>query len=357
MRISRVAGNPLLTPQAVPPSSPELQVLCAFNPAATRFRDETLLLLRVAETVREVAPDEVAVPVMDCTGETPRVHVERIPRDTPGLDISDSRAIVLADRHLLTSLSHLRLARSTDGTHFTVDPHPTLFPCLPYEEYGIEDPRIACIDGTYYITYTAVSRWGIAVGLASTTDFLTFTRHGLIFGPENKDVALFPERINGRYYILHRPSTSGVGTLRIWVSESPDLFHWGGHRQLLAKRPGMWDGLRIGAGDTPIKTDAGWLTIYHGVNREHGYCLGALLLNLDDPRQVVARSDTPILTPQAPYERIGFYGNVVFTCGSVADEAGMLHIYYGAADAYTCCATVPIADILDSLHAPTVQPA
>lgn len=350
MFIARAACNPLITPADVTPSSPDLRVVCAFNPAAIRHNGETLLLLRVAETARTVSPDEVAVPVVDCQGDTPCIRVERFSRNTPGLDLSDSRAIVLEDRFLLTSLSHLRLARSTDGVHFTIDDQPSLFPTEEYEEYGIEDPRITEIDGIYYVTYTAVSRWGIAVGLASTTDFVNYIRHGLIFGPDNKDVVLFPEKINGRYYAMHRPATGGVGSLKIWLSSSPDMHHWGGHRPVLSMRQHMWDGQRIGAGDVPIKTGRGWLEIYHGVSRDRGYALGAVLFDLDDPYRVIARSEEALLSPQAEYECVGFYGNVVFTCGSVLDDAGMYQVYYGAADAFTCRATFELQEILDSLQ-------
>ncbi|MHB9131924.1 MAG: glycoside hydrolase family 130 protein [Armatimonadota bacterium] len=350
MNITRTAINPLITPADVTPTTPDMMVLSAFNAAAARYGAETMLLMRVAETVRDVAPDEVAVPVLEYDSGEPRVRVERIPRNTPGLDLTDSRAFVLNDRFLLSSLSHLRLARSTDGIHFTIEEAPALFPQEPYEEYGMEDPRITEIDGTYYISYTAVSRWGIAVGLASTTDFKTYHRHGLMFGPENKNVAIFPERINGKYIAMHRPATpTSAGNQEIWLSSSPDLFHWGSHCPLISKRPGMWDSIRIGAGSVPHRINEGWLVIYHGVNREQGYCLGAMLLDHDDPRRVLARSAEPILYPKEAYECVGFYGNVVFTCGTVLDDDGTLRIYYGAADEHTCCASVHVDDILDLL--------
>lgn len=357
MQVMRAACNPLITPADIVPSSPDMKVVCAFNAAAARYESEIVLLIRVAETIREVAPDEVAVPVLDCTGVKPAVRIERIPRNTPGLNLSDSRAVYVHDRCLLTSLSHLRLARSTDGLHFTIDTAPALFPAESYEEYGIEDPRVTQIGSTYYVTYTAVSRYGIAVALATTTDFATYTRHGLIFGPENKNVVIFPEKINGCYYAIHRPATTGFGNQQVWLASSPDLFHWGSHWPLISKRAGHWDSVRIGAGSVPFKTDQGWLTIYHGVNKEQGYCLGALLLDHDDPSRVLARSDAPLLFPKEKYEKFGFYGNVIFTCGSVVDDQGQLHIYYGAADEYMCRATVEVEALLDSLApAETLHP-
>ncbi|HOS42195.1 MAG TPA: glycoside hydrolase family 130 protein [Armatimonadota bacterium] len=352
MDLQRAAANPLIRPQDVRPTRPDMDVIGVFNPAATRFGDETLLLLRVAEAVRDVPDRELAVPMVDCRGDEAVLRIERIRRDTPHLDLSDTRMIRLRDRLLLTSLSHLRLARSRDGVTFTIDETPALYPRDRAEEYGLEDPRITRIDETYFITYTAVSRWGIAVGLASTTDFVTYQRHGLIFGPENKDVVLFPARMGERFFALHRPAVIGLGELQIWLASSPDLYHWGRHTPLLSQRRGYWDALRIGAGDVPVRTDDGWLTLYHGVNAEHGYCLGAALLDVQHPSRLLARSAEPVMIPEAEYECRGFFDHVVFTCGSVLDDAGMLHIYYGAADACTCRASVPVADVLATLERP-----
>jgi predicted GH43/DUF377 family glycosyl hydrolase len=351
MNVTRADVNPLIVPADVPPSSHEMTVIGAFNPAAVRVGEETLLLLRVAEAVRDVAPDEVAVPMVNCQAmASTSLHVERIARNTPGVDLTDRRLVRFPDQMFLTSLSHLRLARSRDGIHFTVDATPALFPAMPYEEYGIEDPRITHIDGVYYITYTAVSRWGITVGLASTTDFRRFTRHGLIFGPENKDVVLFPARIDGRFYALHRPSFPGLGELQVWLASSPDIQNWGGHRPLLARRHGAWDALRIGAGDVPVLTSEGWLLIYHGVSREYGYSLGAALLDARNPARVLARSTTPLMIPRASYECTGFFDNAVFTCGSILDNQDRLRLYYGAADAVTCTAWIDLDDIFASLY-------
>lgn len=353
MTVQRAVTNPLIRPSDVRPSSPNMEVIGAFNAAAVCYGNETLLLLRVAEAVRDVPTDELAVPIVDCCGDFAALQVERIARNTPGLDVSDTRMIRLRDRVLLTSLSHLRLARSWDGIHFTIDEQPALYPLHRYEEYGMEDPRITRIGDTFFITYTAVSRWGIAVGLASTTDFISYQRHGLIFGPENKDAVLFPERIDDRYFVLHRPSVIGLGELQIWLASSPDLHHWGRHRPLMACRSEYWDSLRIGAGDVPMRTPHGWLMIYHGVSRAREYCLGAVLLDLKNPARIIARSAQPLLFPEADYEVSGFFDNTVFSCGSILDEdTGWLHIYYGAADTVTCRASIHLDDVLSNLHEP-----
>jgi predicted GH43/DUF377 family glycosyl hydrolase len=170
----------------------------------------------------------------------------------------------------------------------------------------------------------------------------------MIFPPHNKDCALFEEKIGGKYYALHRPSSPELGGNYIWLAESPDLIHWGRHRCLAHSREGYWDSARVGAGAAPIKTAEGWLEIYHGATKENRYCLGALLLDLDRPWRVIARSETPIMEPLAPYEQEGFFGHVIFTNGHLVDGDN-LTLYYGAADSVICAAQMSIASILASL--------
>jgi predicted GH43/DUF377 family glycosyl hydrolase len=165
----------------------------------------------------------------------------------------------------------------------------------------------------------------------------------------NKDCALFEEKIGGMHYALHRPSSPELGGNYIWLAESPDLIHWGNHRCIALTRPGMWDSARIGAGAAPIRTDRGWLEIYHGATREHRYCLGALLLDLDEPWKLIARSEKPIMEPLAPYENEGFFGKVVFTNGHLIDGDDLV-MYYGASDSVICAARFSIRGILDTLR-------
>ena len=221
-----------------------------------------------------------------------------------------------------------------------------LYPTDPSEEYGVEDARVTFVEGRYYINYTAVSRDSWATGLAVTDDFRRVERLGLIFHPENKDVAIFPERIRGKYVALHRPNNSGFGRASIWIAESPDLVHWGNHRCIVRPRDNPWESVKIGGGAPPIKTDEGWLIIYHGKG-ESGYSLFGLLLDLERPWEVVRRGTTPLLTPQEPYEREGFFGNVVFSNG-VVEKDGRLYIYYGASDETTCLAVADLEEILAS---------
>ena len=332
-----------------------MEVVGVFNPGVARHNGETVLLLRVAETPRNVPKHEVAAPIYDVNTRT--IVVKRWPRDTQGLDLSDPRMIGVNGQAFLTSISHLRVARSTDGVHFQVTPYPAMVPATEYEAYGMEDPRITEIDGTYWVNYTAVSSLGIATALASTRDFKIFERHGIIFPPDNRDVTIFPERVGGQFAALHRPMPSGSGLAKptMWVARSADMFVWGNHEFVAEARDGHWDDEKIGGGAVPFRVRiAGresWLAIYHGVTSSPAaYSLGALLLDSRDLTRVIGRSREPILRPEANYEREGFFGGVVFTCGALVD-GDQVRVYYGAADGVTAVADLSLRDILAGLSA------
>lgn len=353
MKVHRAPENPIITPAMVLPSRPDLDVVGVFNAGATRFEGETILLLRVSEAPHSM-PGVVAAPTYNA--ETRRIEIKRWMHDTGGLDATDPRVVVAEGRTWLTSMSHLRVARSRDGVHFAVEGKPAFTPGTQYEGFGVEDPRITLLDGTYWINYTAVSRYGISTALASTKDFRSFERHGVIFPPPNRDVTIFPEKIGGRYAALHRPMPEGLGDPAIWVATSPDLTSWGNHCLVATSRPGKWDDLKVGGGAVPFRVHAGrrdaWLAVYHGVTRSPPtYSLGALLLDIHDPGKVLGRSREPILAPEARYEREGFYGDVVFTCGLIV-EGDRVRIYYGAADAVMAVADLSLAEILDGLTEP-----
>jgi predicted GH43/DUF377 family glycosyl hydrolase len=220
------------------------------------------------------------------------------------------------------------------------------------EEYGCEDPRATWIDGAWEITYVSVSRLGITTSRATTTDFREFERKGVIFLPDHKDVVLFPERVNGRYVALTRPMPQSFGrVLGIWIAFSDDLDTWGNHQPLALPRWGMWDELRTGAGSVPIRVAEGWLELYHGVDRDQRYAMGALLLDPEDPTRILARSRRPILVPSEPFERAGVFSNVVFSCGHVPlDRDGeRIRLYYGAADTVLGAADFVVRDIVDDM--------
>lgn len=385
----RLAVNPLITPADVKPSLPVLEVVSAFNAAAARVGDEVVLLLRVAERPRtDIEPPAGAVtldldgpePVLrplpeglrmdelvgmcflDATADPAAVVVAYLPRDLPGLDLSDPRTIRYtrsgplaevsgAAVDYLSQMSHLRVARSRDGVHFTVDERPALAPLTHLEEYGVEDPRATLVDGTWQVTYVSVSRLGITTSRATTTDFRSFAREGMIFLPDHKDVVIFPGKVRGRYVALTRPMPGSFSRIcGIWIAFSGDLDTWGEHEPLALPRWQMWDEVRTGASAVPFLTKEGWLELYHGVDRNARYSMGALLLDAEDPRKVLARSRTPILSPDEPYERVGLFANTVFSCGHVMLDEDRLRLYYGAADSVTAAADLSVKGILGSLE-------
>lgn len=343
MNITRSEQNPVIRVEDVAPSRPDFKVLGAFNAGVAQLGDETILLLRVAEAPVTDSAGEVLVPRLNDAGTA--VLVERYDKADSRYDFSDSRFIAQYGRTImLTSLSHLRVARSKDGIRFDVEPQPALFPEHALEAWGIEDPRVTRIGDVYYITYSAASAHGVGVGLAETLDFRSFKRRGMMLAPENKDVVLFPEKINGKYYALHRPVPKAFGAPEMWIAESPDLDHWGNHRFLMGLSPQGWDSARMGGGAVPIRTDRGWVALYHGADAKHRYCMGAALLDLEDPGKVIARSRIPILEPEASYEVDGFFGKVVFSCGAMLLD-GTVRMYYGAADEVMAVADIPLETI------------
>ncbi|HEC34754.1 MAG TPA: glycosidase [Chloroflexi bacterium] len=343
--VNRFGSNPIITTTDVKPSMEGYRVLGAFNPGAVRFGDEVLLLLRVAEGC-EPREGIARVPVYRFEEGRSYPDILEFRLDDPAVELKDTRGVIYQGRSYLSTISHIRLARSKDGVHFTVGDRPFLYPADPSEEYGVEDARVTLIDSRYYINYTAVSRDSWATTLAVTEDFQTVERLGIIFHPENKDVAIFPERIRGRYYALHRPNNSGFGKASIWIADSPDLIHWGNHRCIVRPQGNPWESVKIGGGAPPIKTDEGWLIIYHGKG-EDGYALFCLLLDLEEPYRVVRRTATPLLAPTEPYEREGFFGNVIFSNG-VVEKDRKLYIYYGACDETVCLATTDVDALLAS---------
>ncbi|RYL86663.1 glycoside hydrolase family 130 protein [Sporolactobacillus sp. THM19-2] len=349
MKVRRYDENPLISPRDVPPFHKGFEVIGVFNAGVAIFRNETILLLRIAERPKNEDQDIVKAPFFN--PKTKKIEIVCLNKNDPHYDSSDPRVIKEAScgRFIyLTSISYCRVARSRDGHHFTVDDQPLLYPSNQLEMFGIEDPRITQINEKYFINFSAVSPWGVGDSLATTVDFMSAHRQGMIFAPENKDVVIFPEKINGKYFALHRPVPRSNGSPEIWIAESDNLLYWGNHKCLIGLRKGMWDDGRIGAGAVPIKTEKGWLEFYHGASQDDRYCMGAVLLDLNHPDQVVARSEQPVLQPEMPYEKDGFFGNVVFSCGAIVEE-DTVKMYYGISDTSIACAEFSLNEVLDSL--------
>ncbi len=303
------------------------------------------MLVRVAERPQQ---NEVVVsfPILTLTGET---QIMEIALNDADLIATDARVVRYKGVDYLTTLSHLRLLCTDDGINFyEPEGYQKLFGNGALQTFGIEDCRVTQLEGKYYLTFTAVSDSGVGVSMRTTTNWKAFEDHGMILPPHNKDCAIFEEKINGLYYALHRPSSVDIGGNYIWLAQSPDGLHWGNHRCIVKTRINNWDSARVGAGAAPIKTDKGWLEIYHGANAQHQYCLGAFLLDLNEPWKVLARTHDPIMVPTEEYELSGFFGHVVFTNGHVVN-GDTITIYYGAADEHVCGAHFSMREIFEAL--------
>jgi len=343
LKVYRAPENPIVSPEDVKPSRPDFEVICAFNAGVTKVGNDVLLLLRIAEIARSDNPKIAKVSLFDhIKGE---IVVKEFDVDDPNVDISDSRFVRVSGKQYLSSISHFRIARSSDGIKFDIEDTPAMQASNLYEIYGIEDPRITQMGDTYYINYSAISPvGGVSTCLASTKDWRNFHRHGVIFTPDNKDVAIFPEKINGKYYALNRPASALFGFLDMWISQSPDLICWGNHKHLMTAGEG-WDDGRVGCSAVPFLIDEGWVEIYHAAGKSGRYCLGAVLLDTNDPSKILARSTEPIMEPETDYEMHGVYGNVIFNCGVIYEE-GKVKIYYGGADTCMGYAHIELSDIM-----------
>lgn len=274
--------------------------------------------------------------------------------------LPDGATLLLCRVEERSGLSHLCAARSKDGvTGWETDARPTLLPDperFPEEIWGIEDPRITYVPELhrYAIAYTSYSRGGPGVSLALTEDFRSFERYGLVMPPEDKDAALLPRRVGGYWALIHRPVTSWQGA-HMWISYSPDLRHWGGHKLILrARQGGWWDANKIGLSPPPIETERGWLIIYHGVRQTVSgslYRLGLALLDLQAPERCLLRGNAWVFGPAEIYERQGDVANVVFPCGyTLAPDGDTLNLYYGAADTCVALARGSVRKLLEWLE-------
>lgn len=356
IKVDRCKQNPLIVPSDVKPTREDFKVDGVFNCGVTKYKGETILLCRIAESAKIEDNKIVKIPIVTKKDGIDTIEIININKlENPQYDYSDSRSIWYknskGERKIayLTSLSHIRIARAKDGINFIIDEKPFVFPTSDEESWGMEDPRITEIDGKYYINYTSVTSNGAATSLITTEDFEKYERHGVIFAPENKDVTIFPEKINGKYIAFNRPVPCAIGNPDIWIAESLDTIHWGNQKHFCGiSQDSGWENGRIGGGAVPFKTSKGWIKIYHAADKNNRYCLGAFLLDEKNPSKVIAKSDYPILEPSEKYETEGFFGNVVFTCGCILED-DIIIIYYGAADDKICRADITLNDLYKSL--------
>jgi len=291
-------------------------------------------------------------------GHTPLITPADLPVEVdavfnPGVAEIDGEVVLLLRIEDRQGLSEIRVARSHNGLDdWRIADRPLLQPDLPdfpFEEWGCEDARVTQVaPREWVIAYTAYSRYGPAVALATTTDFETVNRLGVVLAPTNKDATVFPQSFDGMNILLHRPVTGGYE--HIWYACASDSYtNWSQPGVLIPERGGpWWDGLRIGVGAPPLHTDEGWLLIYHGVKDMAGhpvYRLGLALLDLEDPRKAIARASRWVFGPEVSFERHGLVPNVVYTCGALV-RGDDIWMYYGAADTVIGLATARMSDLL-----------
>jgi len=250
-------------------------------------------------------------------------------------------------------LPYLHFGMSENGIDWDINHDPIQFHCKDSEIAKLEyayDPRVTKIDDTYYITWCN-GYHGPTIGIAQTKDFKEFEQLENAFLPFNRNGVLFPRKINNKFVMLSRPSDNGHTPFGdIYLSESPDMIHWGKHRFVMGAGGQWWQGTKIGAGPIPIETTEGWLLIYHGVlNTCNGfvYNFGAAILDIDQPSKVLYRTNKYLLTPEVSYELIGKVPNVAFPCAALVDpSSGKIAIYYGAADTFTCLAFARVDELI-----------
>ena len=260
------------------------------------------------------------------------------------------------NEHNISSLGH---ATTKDGeTIVDRSLEPALAPVDTWEELGCEDPRITAFDGGFYVFYTAYSRRGPRIALVSTNDFRRYERYGLV-GPnyDDKDAALFPQLIRGKFAVVHRIEPNielaFYDSIKQMEKVSQNPYSKNYLKRIEAdtimKPKWKWEEKKVGIGPPPIRTNAGWIVIYHGVDSNTVYRAGAALLDLENPFRVIARTPDPILEPEEEFEKIGAVPNVVFPEGAVV-VSGDLKIFYGGADKVCCVASIPIKLLLDTLE-------
>ena len=246
--------------------------------------------------------------------------------------------------------------RSKDGFTFEIEPEPITWVCNdPEIGHFVEayDPRVVRIDDRYFITWCN-NYHGYTIGMGYTDDFKAFHQMENAFLPFNRNGVLFPRTVGGRYLMLSRPSDTGHTPFGdIFVSQSPDLIHWGCHRHVMSPKGGKltWQCTKVGAGPVPIETTEGWLLFYHGVLTSCNgfvYSMGAAILDLDRPWSVRYRTKPYLLNPRTPYECVGDVPNVVFPCAALADApTGRIAIYYGCADTVTGLAFCQVDEVME----------
>ncbi len=349
----------LLIPEDFIPSFENWIIEGVFNPAAIRLPNKKILLYaRIAESVIIKKGRARLCPII-ISDKDYKVHYGKI----------SSKRVLGKERRItflkggicrLNTISHFRRVwLSEDGIHVEkIEEIPSFVGSPGDGDFGVEDPRIVNIGEKYIMTYVTISlHEGVSTSLAISKDLKNWDRKGIIFRQQNKDVVIFPEKINNEYVALHRPEgTMDFSKKSIWLSHSKDLIYWGKEKSILRARAGSWGGDWVGSGPPPMKTKAGWLLIYHGVKnvkKDNIYSVGAALLDLSHPERILARTpiNKPLIRPQEEFEKKGFMNHVIFPTGAIMSLDGKhLLIYSGGGDRVTSVKKIILYDVIRSLE-------
>lgn len=348
MNIRCVKRYLLIEPSALKPFHSGFEVVAAFNPGVVEIEDTQHLLIRVAERPCEKRDGFVALPRMGSEG---RIIIDWISEEE--IVHLDERGVLIKKTglHRFKSISHLRLATSTNGKRIDkISDTPVIYPKEEYETFGIEDPRISIIENVIYITYVAVSEQGICTALATSHDCKSVTRHNLIFLPENKNVVLFPEKIDGHFFALHRPNgLTPLAIPSIWTATSIDALHWGRFQPLsipnISKKFN-----RIGAGTPPLKIGSYWLVLVHAViknitPRSPGvYTIHSLVLDANTPTRVVSFDPEPLISLIHSANASSLFSQIVFPTGAIIKEDALL-VFCGEQDRLTTVYEISLREL------------
>ena len=322
MCISRCPKNPLLSKKEIPYDSTLI-----FNAGVCKFQGKLVMIFR----------------------------------NDYGNDFQDWKDYSNGNKSWLSFKTNLGIAYSENGIDWEVAPEP----CFQLEQEDMSrayDPRLTVIDDRCYLCFAVDSKHGVRGGIAVTDDLVNFEILSISV-PDNRNMVLFPEKINDQFVRLERPfpvyGRNEDEAFDIWISTSPDCKYWGNHKLLLGAEDVPFSNCKIGPAAPPVKTDKGWLTTFHAVEKvdrelhawhpkwHKVYHAGIMMLDLEDPSKIIGMSDKPLISPETSYENVGFRGGVIFPGGMILEDSGEVKIYYGAADTVECLATTHVDDLLE----------
>ncbi len=344
----------LLSPSDFKPTSKKFEVIGVFNPAALRLKNGKIVLyVRVAEKLINWKKGKYVYSPRSVSNSSYKIKLDKF-KESKVKNLSKGDFYFKDGTLRLKFISHFRRVfldrNGFDIKH--IEQKPCFYGVKNDGELGVEDPRVTKIGNNYIMTYVSLSRFdNISSSYALSKDGLHWHRRGIIFRHQNKDVVLFPEKVNGRYVAFNRPEGNfNFSSTHMWISYSKDLEHWGDDKSILLS-DNCWDASRVGAGCPPIKTKKGWLEIYHGVHPKYGYCIGGALFDKKNPNRLIARGscNEPLLYPRNSYEKKGWMPNVIFPTG-IIEEDGKILLYLGGADKFVIVKEIKIDEILKLLN-------